>query len=282
MSIEVDFHLHTTESDGRLTPEELVELVASSGVRIMAVTDHDSTFAIERAQTAASRYPNLVVIPGLEISADVPRGEVHLLVYYPEYHEEAFQQTLEKLRQGRVGRSRKMVEKLAAMGMPIPWERVLELANGGSIGRPHLAQAMMERGYISTLQEAFQKYIGRTGPAYVEREKLTPVDAIRLSRKVHGLPVLAHPADIEGLEDLLKELKPEGLVGMEVYYHGYDTTTFERLASLAQKFDLIPCGGSDYHGLGYSGEAMPGSVGPPWESADRLTALASHISQQAG
>jgi predicted metal-dependent phosphoesterase TrpH len=281
MSIEVDLHLHTVESDGRLTPEELVSLVASAGIRVMAVTDHDTTFAIERAQEAARHFPGLTVIPGVELSCDVLQGEVHLLVYYLDYHDQEFQKTLAGLRDGRIGRAKKMVEKLAALGVPVPWERVLELADGGSVGRPHIAQAMMEAGYISTPQEAFAKYIGRTGPAYAEREKLTPVEAVKLARQVQGQPVLAHPAEIEDLERLLDEMKAAGLVGIEVYYASYDESTTARLAALARRFELVPCGGSDYHGLGYVGEVKPGLVGPPKESAERLAALAKAESRTA-
>jgi hypothetical protein len=269
----VDLHLHTTCSDGRLTPAQLVELLAGRGLQVVAITDHDSTEGLAPALEAAKRFPHLSIIPGIELSTDIPGNEVHVLGYFIRYSDAGFQETLREFRDGRVDRAREMVSKLAALGVSVEWERVLELANGGSVGRPHVAQAMVEKGYITYPQEAFTQYIGRNGPAYAERSKLTPAEAVSLIRSVGGLPVLAHPREVDNVESLLPELKAAGLVGMEVYYGTYTPSEVQALAALAAREALIPCGGSDYHALGTPGEAQPGTVGPPLESAERLYTL---------
>jgi hypothetical protein len=241
---------------------------------VIAITDHDSVNGVEPALIAAKSFPNVLVIPGVELNTKVPRGEVHILGYFIDYHDHGFQSTLEELRRLRWERGRKMVAKLSQLGVHIDWEQVLELAAGASVGRPHIAQAMLERSYISSQGEAFAKYIGRDGPAYVEREGLTPVEAVALVVRARGLPVLAHPADIEGLSPLIIQLKQSGLVGLEVYYDGYAVDVMSRLDSLAREHNLIPCGGSDYHGFGVGSGSELGSVAVPQESVAQLIALA--------
>jgi hypothetical protein len=169
-----------------------------------------------------------------------------------------------------------MAEKLCAMGLRVEWEMVLAQAGDGSIGRPHIAQVLVDKGYTSSVQEAFTRYLGRNGPAYVEREKTTPVEAVELITSVNGLPVLAHPGDVADIEILLGEMKESGLVGMEVHYGQYPQDTMRRLAELAKRFDLIPCGGSDYHGEGLAARADLGSVDVPVESVEKLLAIAGN------
>ena len=272
--ILVDLHLHTTRSDGRLTPTELVRLAARRGLEVIAITDHDSTEGLEEAFKAANEFPGLRIVPGIELSTDIPGDEVHLLGYFIDYHNREFQRTLKGFRAGRQNRGRRMVEKLNEMGIQIAWERVKELSGGGAIGRPHIAQAMVEKGYIELPQEAFDRYIGRNGPAYVEREKHTPTEAVKMVLEYGGLPVMAHPIEVDGREEVLPGLKEAGLVGMEVYYGYYTQEQVQYLLGLAKKWDLIPCGGSDYHALGTPNEPEPGQVGPPMETAEALFAMA--------
>ena len=271
----VDLHLHTTASDGRLSPTELINLVASKGLKVVAVTDHDSTEGLAEAYEAAAAFPQLTLIPGIELSTDVPGNEIHLLGYFLQYHDEGFQETLKKFRLGRVDRARGMVEKLCAMGMDIEWERVQQIAGDGAVGRPHIALAMIEKGYISLPKEAFDKYIGRNGPAYVEREKLTAEHSISLISGCGGVAVLAHPAYLPDLDNTVRELKGAGLVGMEVYYAEYTVEKIQELADVAAEHGLLPCGGSDYHAQGTPGEPVPGTMGPPMEVVERLKALAT-------
>jgi predicted metal-dependent phosphoesterase TrpH len=271
--MRADLHLHTTASDGKLTPQELVRQAVELKLDVIAITDHDSVGGISPALEVAKSFPQLMVIPGVEINTDVPKGEVHILGYFINYRGPEFNHALEELRNSRYERGKKMVAKLAEIGVHIDWGRVLELAGEGSVGRPHIAQAMLERGYISSLQEAFTKYIGRNGPAYVERKKLLPVEAVKLVLDSGGLPVLAHPADIEALEPFILGLKRAGVVGIEIYYHGYASKTINQLKRLAKKHNLVACGGSDYHGLDDSIGASMGSVDLPRESVEQLISL---------
>lgn len=272
--MRVDLHLHTTASDGQLSPAEIVRRAAELGLSVIAITDHDSVEGVEPALAAANDFPGLLVIPGVELSTDIQGGEVHILGYFIDHRDQGLKRSLESLRASRQERGRKIVAKLAQLNVDVDWQRVLELAAGASVGRPHIAQAMMESGHISSLREAFTKYIGRNGPAYVEREKLTPPQAVELVLRAGGLPTLAHPADIEGLESLIPRLRQAGLVGLESYYDGYSKETISWLNALARDHGLISCGGSDYHGskAGVGGEV--GSVNLPPECVAQLMALA--------
>lgn len=272
--MKVDLHLHSTASDGHFSSQELASMAASLGVKVIAITDHDSVEGVAPALLAAEGFPGLKVIPGVEVSTDVPHGEIHILGYFIDYRNLELIGILERLRNSRQVRAQKMLAKLASMGIHIEWERVRELAGAGSIGRPHIAQAMFERGYVLSHKEAFIKYIGREGPAYVEREKMTPPQAVELVVKADGLAVLAHPADINDLEGLISQLQRVGLVGIEAYYNGYPPKITKCLASLAHKYGLIASGGSDYHGLEGSGETPLGGVEIPYECVEQLFALA--------
>lgn len=271
---EVDLHLHTTHSDGRLTPTQLVELIASRGVRVAAVTDHDSTEGVAEAIEAAARFPQLTIIPGVELSADIPGNEIHMLGYFLRYEDAAFQQTLRGFRDGRVGRAREMVDKLAALGLPVDWERVCELAEG-AVGRPHIAQAMVEKGYITHPQEAFTHYLGRNGLAYAERQKMTPAESVQYIMGAGGVAALAHPHVVDNVESLLPELVEAGLAGMEVHYGDYTPAQVAEFGAMAERYGLLTCGGSDYHAFGTPGEVEPGTVGPPLAIVDQLRALAA-------
>ena len=284
--VQADLHLHTTFSDGRLTPTQLVELCADRGIRYAAVTDHDSTEGIGEALEAARRFRDLEIIVGVELSTDVQDSEIHLLGYFVDHEDDELQGTLSTFRDGREGRARKMVERLDEMGLPVPWERVEELSGGGAIGRPHIAQAMVEAGYIEYPKDAFDRYLGRNGPAYVERARLTPAEAVRMVVSNGAVPVMAHPTfsvprmDDEGVAELrriLVELRGEGLAGMEVYYGVYEPDTVALLKSMADELGLIACGGSDYHASGNPGEARPGDVGPPVSSVEALRAAKADL-----
>lgn len=271
--MRADLHLHTTASDGRLTPQELVRKAVELKLDVIAITDHDSVEGVPPALEAARSFTQLMVIPGVEINTDVPKGEVHILGYFLDYRNPELNRTLRELRNSRYERGKKMVAKLVELGLNVDWRRVEELAGKGSIGRPHIAQAMLEQGYVSSLREAFTEYIGRNGPAYVERKKLTPIEAVKVVLEADGLPVLAHPADIEPLEPFLLQLKKAGIIGIEIYYDGYDSKTIARLKRLARKLDLIACGGSDFHGLDEYIGADIGSVNLPRESVEQLISL---------
>jgi predicted metal-dependent phosphoesterase TrpH len=270
----VDLHIHSTASDGRLTPAEVIQEAAERGLVYIALTDHDNVDGIATAKAAAQSLPNLIVIPGIEISTDIPQGEVHVLGYFIDYTNPQLLARLEEFKNSRRRRAEKMVSKLDELGIHIDWQRVLEIAGTSTIGRPHIAQAMMEKGYITSFKEAFDEYLGHGKPAYVEREKMLPAEAVAIIIKASGLPVLAHPLTTEDPEGLIAELKPAGLVGLEAYYNGYNAEEVESLLALAQKHDLIATGGSDFHGIEPEEETAIGGADVPLEAAERLVALA--------
>ncbi len=274
---QVDLHVHTTASDGKFTPSDIVRKSAALGLTVISICDHDTVNGIAEALTAAQNFSGLRVIPGVEISTDVPHGEVHVLGYFIDYFDEKLLTKLEKMRNSRQIRAQRMVEKLGSLGIHIEWQRVREIAGSGAIGRPHVAQAMVEKGYITSPKEAFAKYIGRDGPAYVEREKLTPVETVELILQSKGLPVLAHPMTLNEPESMVIELKAAGLVGVEAYYDGHAAEDVESMVSLAKRHNLIATGGSDYHGQDESNETMIGGANVPLESAERLITLAKSL-----
>ncbi|MCD6299701.1 MAG: PHP domain-containing protein [Dehalococcoidales bacterium] len=271
---KVDIHIHSTASDGRLTPEEVVRKSAEIGLTVIALCDHDTVDGIAPALAAARAFPWLKVIPSIEVSTDVSDGEAHILGYFIDYTDPKLLVKLEKMRNSRRGRAQKMIAKLRNLGIYIDWQRVQEIAGSGSVGRPHIAQAMLEKGYISSIKEAFTNYISRNGPAYAEREKMTPAEAVAMILQAKGLPVLAHPFTTNDPEAMIVELKKAGLVGIEAYYDGYTADKVNQLVDLANKHNVIATGGSDYHGLGLSNETMLGGVEVPIKAAEQLIALA--------
>ena len=273
---QVDLHLHTTHSDGTLNPTELVDLCAGNGLRVIAISDHDSTEGVAEAQDAAVRH-GIEVIPAIELSTDVPDNEIHMLGYFVDMEDTGFQDLLRSFRAGREDRGREMVERLCKLGLEIAWEEVERIADGAAVGRPHIAQAMIERGYVSEWQEAFERYIGRTGPAYVERTRLEPEEAVQVLLDNGALPVMAHPLyyereDTQILRGIVSQLKDAGMVGLEVHYGEFSGEEIQMLANIAAELDLIPCGGSDYHASGKPGEIIPGEAGPPMSVVESLRA----------
>ncbi len=275
---KIDLHIHSTASDGKYNPADIVRKSVERGLTVIALADHDTVDGIIPALATAKAFPQLKIIPCVEISTDVPNGEVHILGYFVDYTDHKLQATLERMRHSRRERAYGMVTKMGKLGIHIEWQRVLEIAGSGSIGRPHIAQAMLEKGYIVSIKEAFTKYISRDGPAYVERGKMTPQEAVELLLRTNGLPVLAHPLTINNPETMVIKLKAAGLVGIEAYYNNYTTEEVSKLVSLANRYNLITTGGSDYHGLDNSTETMIGGADVPTESAEQLIAL---VKQQA-
>ena len=272
-----DLHCHSTFSDGRLTPTELVDLAYGNGVRVLSLTDHDIVDGLPEAFRAAERYSDFTLIPGIEMSTDVPGNEVHILGHFIDWHNPAFLDRLRRLQESRLNRARLMVEKLGQLGKPIPWERVEFFAGEGAVGRPHIALALVEAGHVSSVNEAFNMYLSRNGPAYVPRDRLGPEEVISLLLDVGGIATLAHPRELlaaGSLGNLLTVLTEAGLTGMEVYYQDYLPEEIETFRELASKYRLIPLGGSDYHGLGGPQQREPGDIPLPIEPVQKLLALA--------
>jgi 3',5'-nucleoside bisphosphate phosphatase len=270
---KVDLHIHTTASDGKFSPAEIVRRAAAMGMEAIAITDHDTVEGIAPALETAREYPFLRVIPGVELSTDVPKGEVHILGYFIDYTNKEFRTNLEKMRTSRTERARKMVEKLQELGINIEWQRVQEIAGDGTLARPHVAQALLEKGYVTSFQDAFTRYIGHGKPAYVTREKLTPVEAVQMIIKAHGLPVLAHPFTVDDMEETITELKAAGLVGLEAYYALYSLEEIHAILGLTYRYGLIPTGGTDYHGINSDTETMLGGMNVPVQTVEQLVTL---------
>jgi len=246
----VDLHAHTTASDGTLSPRELVSAAARRGVRVLAVTDHDSTDGLRDAFDEAAKHPPLTIVPGLEINCDAPGAagaEVHVLGYYVDHEAGWFQDFLREQRVERVARVHRIVARLAELGMPIDAAEVFAIVKEGSAGRPHVAQVMVQRGYVRSVREAFDRYLHANGPANVPRKRLTPVEAVRIIRRAHGVPVFAHP----GLADrdaLIPELVEAGLMGIEAIYAEHSAAQTAHYKDVCRAHGLVATGGSDYHG----------------------------------
>lgn len=269
MKSRIDLHLHSTASDGILTPTELVQVALDKGIEVIALTDHDTTDGVEEALEAA-RGTNLTVIPGVEISTDVPgSNELHLLGYYIDPHHKELEAHLSALRDARVGRAQKTLACLADAGCPLEWEHLIELSLGDVIGRPHIAQALVDAGHVDTVHTAFRQYLAKGRPAYVERYKLTPRQALKTILAAGGLPVLAHPTRVlEQIPGLVRA----GLAGLEAYYPSHTDPEQRFLVRLAKKHNLIVTGGSDFHGPGITEANEPGTVYVPRSTVTALSA----------
>jgi len=275
----VDLHVHTTASDGLLTPAEVVQLALDQGLAAIAVVDHDTLAGFAEARSAA-RGTRLEIVPGVEISSDWPVGDFHILGLCVDPWDGPLNESLAAMRVARLHRARKMLEKLAALGMPLDWEEVATLSNGSSVvGRLHIARAMVHRGYVSTIPEAFQHYIGRYGPAYVPRLRMTPVEVIGLIRRAGGIAVLAHPA-ASGLIEHIPTLASLGLQGVEVLYPGHSLEDVKVLLRLARQYRLLVTGGSDFHGFGGGEGALLGSLNVPLRLLRELQQVAEECREK--
>lgn len=267
----LDLHTHSTASDGLLSPAQLVALAVERGLQALALTDHDTIAGILEA-SAAAQAAALRFIPGMELSTHVAAGEVHMLGYFIDPTDPTLRDALAQFRAARAGRAETMVERLSAAGAPITLARVHAFAGGGSIGRPHVARALIEAGHATSLNEAFERWLVRGRPGYVERFRLTPPEAIRLIRAARGVPVLAHPHSVDDLPKLLPELLTAGLAGLECYYGDYDEPRKREYLALARRHGLVPTGGTDYHG-GTGAHRRPlGSAHIPATCVDDLAA----------
>jgi len=248
----IDLHTHTTRSDGTLSPEALVRRAREKNLSVIAITDHDIVDGVAEAVRVGQEV-GVRVIPGVEISADSRAGAMHVLGYFIDDQDAEFRQALKELRGYRDERNPQIVAKLNQLGLDLTYNEVKAKAGDGSVGRPHFAQVMIEKGYVKSTQEAFDEYLKVGAPAYVEKKRLTPADAIRLIHAAGGLAVLAHPirlklTDGTDLQRLVQEIGDYGLDGVEVYYSDHGPELTQQLLDLAQRFELLIFGGSDFHG----------------------------------
>ena len=266
----IDLHTHSLRSDGALSPTDLVKRAAGRGLRIQALSDHDTLAGVAEAVAAAADL-GVRIIPATELNTESEWGDAHVLGYFVDPADAALEDRLRWLRENRGRRIELMVERLNALGYAIDLARVLEIAQGGALGRPHLAEALLEKGYVRSYEDAFDTLIAKDSPAYVSRVGLAPAEAVALVRTHGGVPSLAHPGTVVGLEELLPKVVAEGLAGIEAYYPEHSPAMTARLLALARQHDLVPTGGSDFHARGEHGADL-GAVFVPPETIERLEA----------
>ncbi len=253
----VDLHLHTTASDGVMTPSAIVRYAKAKGLQAIAITDHDTVGGVSEGLKAGSEL-DFEVIAGIEISAEHSPGSMHLLGYFLDIEHPLLAERLRFLQKARAERNPRIVEKLNRLGLRITYEEVVKASGGGQVGRPHFAQVLLEKGYVRSFQEAFERFLAKGAPAYVDKMRFSPGEALDLIRKAGGVPVLAHPntLDVKGyaeLERLVTRLVDLGLAGIEVYYPEHTTLQTAEFRVLAERHRLLMTGGTDYHGIAGDG-----------------------------
>jgi predicted metal-dependent phosphoesterase TrpH len=248
----IDLHTHTTASDGSLSPEDLVKLAKHQGVSALAVTDHDSVAGLKRAADEGIRQ-GVEIIPGIEISCLYREVELHILGYFINQEDPGLQPTLEQYLTSRNDRNPRIVGRLQALGLDLTYEEVKDFAGSATVGRPHIAQVLLRKGYVKSVSEAFDRYLADGGPAYVPRVLPTPAEAIGLIRQVGGIPVLAHPVYASRIDEPFGQvcltLKGWGLLGLEAIYSNHTQQQTDRYSSTAREHELLITGGSDFHGV---------------------------------
>ena len=245
MNCKVDLHTHTNHSDGYYSPIELIQLVKKAGIDIVSITDHDNLSAIHEAASVGKDF-GVEVIPGLEVSSDIGDREVHILGYFVDPDNRELERYLKFFREERLKRAIRIVNKLKALRFTISMEDVLEQAKNSAIGRPHIAQAMLEKGLISNYYEAFNKYIGNDCPAYEKKVHISPQSVVKIINDAGGLSFIAHPGNMP--EALLKELIEEGIDGIEVIHPSHNAHQVKFYKGIVNEYFLLESGGSDFHG----------------------------------
>ena len=243
---EADLHCHTTASDGLLSPTELVQLAARLGLKAIGITDHDTIQGWKEAVEAGELY-QIKILKGLELNTEWKGKEVHILGYEVDSSSTVLTEQLIILRNAREKRMLEILNRFKELGINISVAEVQQFAQGESIGRPHIAQVLIERGYVENIREGFDRYIGKGAPAYVQRAKLTPEEGISLIREAHGVAVLAHPG-VHRLEDGIPTWVNAGLQGIEVLHSQHNPDDEKRYLEIAEEYQLLTTGGSDFHG----------------------------------
>ena len=263
-----DLHLHTTASDGLLSPAEVVDRAHNLGMAFLAITDHDTVQGIASA-TEKGNTLGIEVVSGIELSAEIDDTEIHILGYFLEFQDSYLLKELQRLNEARNERAQQIVDKLNSLGLEITMDKVIAMAGKGVVGRLHVARVMVDMGYVESIHSAFQNYIGYKKSAYIERTKLSARDAIEIILKTKGLPVLAHPF-LAGRDDLIPNLIEYGLQGIEVYHSEHDFRHIHHYLQLAKKYNLLVTGGSDCHGPLYKSKMLMGKVNIPYNHLESM------------
>jgi len=242
-----DLHIHTSYSDGVYTPEEIVDIAVKSRISVIAITDHDSVAGIDEAIVCAK--DKLDVIPAVELSANIGNRDIHILGYYIDYHSQEFLSYLEKFREYRLTRAKKIVENLAQDGIKIDFAQVKKIAQNSSMGRPHIAEALLECGYVRTRNEAFYRYLGYHCPYYEPKKEASPKKVIQKIKECSGISVIAHPGMMGADNELIYKLISDGVLGIEVWHPEHTRKQEDDFYEIAMKHGLLMTGGSDFHGF---------------------------------
>jgi predicted metal-dependent phosphoesterase TrpH len=259
----IDLHVHTTASDGRQAPTEVVEDALARGLSMLGIADHDTTGGVREAVQGA-HGTSLTLVPGVELSVGAEEYEIHILGYFVDSDDHPLQTVLSRVRGARDTRNERIAARLKEIGVPVELARVKEIGGDGSVGRPHIAAALVEAGHVGSIGEAFGRYLARGKPGYVGRERLGPAEAAAAIRNAGGLPVLAHPAKI-GPRQIIEGLLDQGMEGIEVYHSDHSEEDSRLLLALARDRDLLVTGGSDSHGRHANRPILLGSVEiPDW------------------
>ena len=267
-----DLHVHTSYSDSTLSPEEVISYAKEKGLDAIAICDHDSVDGIEPCMALASKV-GIEVIPGIEMSAEKVDAEVHILGYFIDRNQGWFKEKLKEIQESRIERVYKITEKLKSFNITIDAKEVYRIAgNNASVGRLHIAQALLNSGAAKSMKEVFEKYIGFLKPCYVPYTKFSPEEAIQIILKVGGVPVLAHP-ELMGNDGYIDEFVGYGLRGIEVYHTEHKPHISKRYEEIAGRLGLVMTGGSDCHGMG-KGRILMGTVKVPYELVEKLKAEA--------
>ncbi len=243
---KADLHLHTNMSDGLLSPQELILKIKDAGITIFSITDHDTVAALDEMKRRAGFF-GLTAVPGVELSAEYDNNDMHFTGYFINYHSKRFLDYLYLFRRRRFQRAQEILIKLKKLGIAISMDRVTEFAGNGPIGRPHIAEAMMEAGAVETRDEAFENFLKKDGPVYVEKYRITAKEVIELIHSIGGAAFLAHPG-INSLEKTIPELKELGLDGIEIVHPKHTEKEVNNLEKTAKNMSLLTAGGSDFHG----------------------------------
>jgi len=245
----LDLHIHSTASDGSLTPEQVASRATALNLAVFSITDHDTVQAYDEINEANIGIP---LIPGVELSAEFSGGTLHILGYGIDPFEKNLRATLDELQRFRLDRNRKMISNMARLGFDISFEEVLEEAGADMIGRPHFAALMLKKGYVATRQEAFDKYLKKGAPLYLDKKRLEPTEAVELIQNAGGIAVMAHPyqTKLQGddLRNLVRQLADYGLEGIEAFYSQHSGEQTKEYLNLANEFGLVATAGSDFHG----------------------------------
>ena len=275
-----DLHVHTNFSDGTFTPEEVVRCANEKGLSCIAICDHDCVDGIDPSMEYA-RKTHLEIIPGVELTVIEGGKEIHMLGYFVEWKKKAFADILKRVQRERIARVDKMIEKLKKFNVNIDKKKVIEIAGGkGSVGRLHMAQALLEAKAVSSIQMAFDKYIGDFKPCYVEDIGFSGKGAIEVILEAKGVPVVAHPATIND-DALVREFIKYGMRGIEAYHSDHTPSTNRRYEKIAKENGLLITGGSDCHGMG-KGRVLMGKVRIPYSLVERLKKEAQKIKGHEG